>query len=141
MSSHDPVAQSPSRYFQVLGSFWTVYGLVRLVMVICMLIYGSTATLMFGALLSRVPDPYALMGIFHFLYMVMIALSAACSIIGFVAGLALLGGHQSGRKLALIAAVLSLCDIPLGTTLGIYTLIMLLPIRTAHVYERSTQAA
>ena len=141
MSSHDLVAQSPSRYFQVLGSFWTVYGLVRLVMVICMLIYGSTATLMFGALLSRVPDPYALMGIFHFLYMVMIALSAACSIIGFVAGLALLGGHQSGRKLALIAAVLSLCDIPLGTTLGIYTLIMLLPIRTAHVYERSTQAA
>ena len=101
MSTNDPFAHSPtSRTFQVLGSLWTVYGLFRLIMVICMLMYGSTATLMFGALLSRVPDPFAL-----------------------------------------IAAVFSLSDIPLGTTLGIYTLIKLLPIRVAHVYERSGQTA
>src|ERR1700676_518154 len=141
MNSDDPVVHGPSRHFQVLGSFWTVYGLFRLIMVVCMLMYGNTVTLMFGALLSRVPDPFALMGIFHFLYAAMIFLCIACGILGLVAGLALLGGHQSGRKLALIAAVLSLSDIPLGITLGIYTLVKLLPIRAAHVYERSGQAA
>jgi hypothetical protein len=141
MISEDPVVHRPSHHFQILGSFWTVYGVIRLLMVVCMLMYGSTATLMFGALLNRVPDPFALMGIFHFLYTFMIVLSIVCGLMGFVAGMALLGGHESGRKLALIAAVLSLSDIPLGTTLGIYTLVKLLPIRAAHVYERSGQAA
>jgi hypothetical protein len=141
MTIDGPVAYTPSRHFQVLGSLWTVYGLFRLIIVVCMLMYGTTATLMFGALLNRVPDPFALMGIFHFLYTVMIALSVISGILGFVAGLALLGEQQSGRRLALIAAVFSLSDIPLGTTLGIFTLVKLLPIRAAHVYERSGQAA
>jgi len=141
MTSEDPVAHSPSRYFQVLGGLWTVYGLFRLVMVVCLLMYGATATLMFGALLNRVADPFTLMDIFHFLYAVLIALSLVCGLLGLVAGLALLGGHRSGRNLALIASVLSLCDIPLGITLGIYTLVKLLPIRSAHVYERSGQTA
>jgi hypothetical protein len=110
-----------------LGSFWAVYGVIRLIVVLCLLIYGRTATLMLGALLSRVPDPFTLMGVFHFLYTVMIALSAVCGLIAFIAGLALLGGQRSGRKLALIAAVLSVSDIPLGITLGIYTLVELLP--------------
>src|ERR1019366_3271781 len=141
MFSDEPIVQFPKGHRQLLGSFWTVYGVIRLIMVICMLIYGRTATLMFGALLNRVPDPFALMGVFHFLYICMIALSVVCGLLGIVAGLALLGGQQSGRKLALVAAVLSLSNIPLGTTLGIYTLIELLPIRAAHVYERSGQAA
>jgi hypothetical protein len=141
MSSDDPVVPNPNGYFRTLGSFWTVYGVFRMIMVLCLLIYGRTATLMFGALLSRVPDPFALMGVFHFLYTSMIALSAVCGLVGFVAGLALLGGQRSGRKLALIAAVLSLSDIPLGITLGIYTLVELLPIQTAPFYGRTGHAA
>ena len=141
MSSDDPIVQFPRGHSRLLGSFWTIYGIIRLVMVLCMLIYGRTATLMFGALLSRVPDPFALMGVFHFLYIVMILLSAVCGLLGFVAGLALLGGQRSGRKLALIAAVLSLSDIPLGITLGIYTLAELLPIRTMQLHSRSEQTA
>jgi hypothetical protein len=82
---------------------------------------------MFGALLNRVPDPFTLMGVFHFIYIVMIALSVVCGILGLMAGLALLGGKQAGRTLALIAGFLSLSNIPLGTTLGIYTLVVLLP--------------
>src|ERR1039458_8587338 len=98
MTSNHPIAHSPSHYFQALGSFWVVYGLIRLIMVAGMLIYGRTATLMFGALLNRVPDPFALMSIFHFLYTCMIALSLVCGLLGFVAGLALLGGQRAGRK-------------------------------------------
>jgi len=96
---------------------------------------------MFGALLSRVPDPFALMGVFHFLYTIMIVWSVVCGVLGILAGLALLAGQQSGRRLALIAAILSVSDIPLGITLGVYTLIELLPIKTASLYGRSGHAA
>jgi hypothetical protein len=141
MSSDDSIVQRPIARHHVLGSFWAAYGVIRLVMVLCLLTYGRTATLMFGALLSRVPDPYALMDVFHFLYILMIALSVICGLLGVVAGLVLLGGHQSGRKLALIAAVFSISSIPLGTTLGIYTLVELLPVAPAHFYGRSGQTA
>jgi len=139
MSSDDPGAQSLSGHIRTLGRCWIVYGVIRMIMAVCLVIYGSTATLMFGALLNRVPDPFTLMGAFHFLYTVMIALSAACGILGLIAGLALLAGQRSGRTLALIAGFLSLSNIPLGTTLGIYTLVVLLPIRATQLYGRSEQ--
>jgi hypothetical protein len=110
-------------------------------MAVCLFISSSTATLMFGALLNRVPDPFTLMTDFHVLYTVMIALAAVCGILGIIAGLALLAGNRSGRMLALMAGFLSLCNIPLGTTLGIYTLVALLPIRAAQLHSRSEQAA
>jgi hypothetical protein len=141
MSSHDPIVQNSIGRFRTLGSFWTVYGVIRLIMVLSLLIYDKTATLMFGALLSRVPDPFALMDVFHFLYTLTIALSAVCGFIGFVAGAALIGGRRSGRGLALIAAVLSVSDIPLGVTLGIYTLVELLPVKTFGLFGRSGNAA
>jgi hypothetical protein len=92
---------------------------------------------MFGTLLNRVPDPFTLMTDFHVLYAIMIALSAVCGILGIIAGLALLAGNRSARTLALIAGFLSLSNIPLGTTLGIYTLVVLLPMRAAQVHSRS----
>jgi hypothetical protein len=139
MPSDQSLARKQTWQFPALGSFWTGYGIIRLIMTLCLLIYGPTATLMFGALLSRVADPFVLMGIFHFLYTALVVLSAVCGVIGIVAGLALLGGHQSGRKLALIAAVLSLCDIPLGVTLGVYTLVELLPVHDLPNFSPSRQ--
>jgi hypothetical protein len=141
MSSDDLILPNPTGHFRTLGIFWTAYGVLRLIMVLCLLIYGRTATLMFGALLSRVPDPFALMDIFHFLYAVVIVLSVVAGLVGVVAGLALLGRQQSGRRLALIAAILSVSDIPVGLTLGIYTLVELLPVRTTKVFARSRLAA
>jgi hypothetical protein len=81
---------------------------------------------MFGALLNRVADPFSLMNVFHVVYAFLVAISAVCGVLGVIAGLALLSGSRSGRTLAIIAAFLSLPSIPLGTTLGIYSLIVLL---------------
>ena len=100
-----------------------VYGVIRLAMAVLLVGFGGTATLMFGALLNRVADPFTLMGTFHFLYAVAVVLSAVCGLVGLLGGLALLGGQRSGRTLCLIAGFLALPNIPLGTTLGIYTLI------------------
>jgi len=127
MSSDDPGIQSPSGQLRTLGGCWIVYGVIRLVLATLLVLYSGTATVMFGALLSRVPGPFTLMGVFHSMYILMIALSIVCGILGLMAGLALFGGKQSGRTLALIAGFLSLSNIPLGTTLGIYTLVVFLP--------------
>jgi len=40
-----------------LGGCWIVYGVIRLVQATLLVLYSGTATVMFGALLSRVPDP------------------------------------------------------------------------------------
>jgi hypothetical protein len=85
---------------------------------------------MFGALLNRVANPFTLMDIFHIAYMCAIALAVACGIIGIIAGLALRGGGRSARTLGIVAGVLALSNIPVGTTLGIYTLVVLISTRT-----------
>jgi hypothetical protein len=123
LTSNDLIAPGLGGHTRPLGICWVVYGVIRLAMAVLLVGFGGTATLMFGALLNRVADPFTLMGTFHFLYTVAIVLSAVCGLVGLLAGLALLGGQRSGRTLCLIAGFLSLPNIPLGTTLGIYTLI------------------
>jgi hypothetical protein len=124
VTSNDLVAPGLGDHARPLGICWVIYGLIRLAMAIFLVTFGGTATLMFGALLNRVADPFTLMGVFHFLYAVAVVLSAVCGLLGLSAGLALLGGQRSARTLCLIAGFLSLPNIPLGTTLGIYTLIV-----------------
>jgi hypothetical protein len=83
---------------------------------------------MFGALLSRVADPFALMGDFHIVYVCIVVLTLLSGLFGLFAGLALLANRRPARMLALVASFLSVSEIPFGTTLGIYTLIVLLPL-------------
>lgn len=97
----------------------------------CLFLFSGTATVMFGALLSRVANPFALMDDFHIVYVGFLILTVVCGILGILAGLALLANQRSARLLALLAAFLSVSELPFGATLGIYTLILLLPSRSA----------
>lgn len=81
-------------HLRILGGCSIVYGVIRLVLATLLVLYAGTATVMFGALLSRVPYLFTLMGVFHFMYVVMIALSVVCGILGIMAGLALRGGQR-----------------------------------------------
>jgi hypothetical protein len=122
----DATANNDLGSYKTLAICWIVYGIFRLAAAIWLVSFTPIATVMFGALLVRVADPYSMMSIFHFWYAFVIVLSAVCGLIGLLAGLALLSGRRSGRTLALIAAFLSLSELPLGVTLGVYTLIALL---------------
>lgn len=126
MISGDPDHPNLNRHMRTLGICWVLYGVVRTVTAVWLFVFSSTAALMFGALLNRVPDPFTLMNTFHFLYGLLVAISTICGALGVMAGIALLGGARFGRTLAIVAALLSLSNIPLGTTLGIYSLIVLL---------------
>ena len=66
MSSDTRIARSPGGNLRTLGAFWVVYGIARLIMAICLFIFSGTATLMFGALLNRVPNPLCADGRFPF---------------------------------------------------------------------------
>jgi hypothetical protein len=123
-----------ARHHRILGICWILYGVLRLISAVWLALVGNTVTLMFGALLNRVPNPFAMMNVFHVFYGFLILLSGIIGILGVMAGLCLLSGARSGRPLAIFAAFLSLSSMPLGTTLGIYTLIVFLnwtPVHTA----------
>lgn len=113
---------------RVLGICWLVYGFLELGGAIWLALFSNTATLMFGALLNRVADPFAMMDAFHFFYAVLVLGTAIGGIAGIAAGVMLLSGARSAHFMGIFAALVSLWNIPVGTTLGIYTLIVLLPI-------------
>ncbi len=109
-----------------LGLCWVVYGIVRVITAVWMMSFAGTATVMFGALLTRVPNPFSLMSAFHLIYTGWIILSAASGIFGILAGIAMFAGMGAARMLALLAAFCSMAFLPVGTTLGTYTLIVFL---------------
>lgn len=112
--------------WKTLGGLWIAYGIARLVVAVVLVMYSGVATVMFGALLTRVADYIPLMALFHFFYVVGIIVAVLSGIFGVLAGLTLLAGRGAGRTLAIVASLLSVSDLPLGTTLGIYTLIVFL---------------
>jgi hypothetical protein len=126
MSTSSATPQNPRANSTTLGALWIVYAILRFIAVILLVLYAGTATVMFGALLTRVVDYASLMAIFHIFYIAAIIVTALSGIFGLLAGLALLAG-KSARTLSRTAAFLSVADLPLGTTLGIYTLIVFLP--------------
>jgi hypothetical protein len=112
---------------RTLGVLWILYGLLRLAVALLLTLYSGTATLMFGALLVRVPHPFFMMDMFHFFYAVVIILIIVSGILALLAGFALFTGRPV-HLLPLVAAFFALADLPLGATLGIYTLIRFLRV-------------
>jgi hypothetical protein len=64
------------------------------------------------------------MNTFHFIYAGWIVLSAASGIFGVLAAISLLAGAGAGRVLPVVAALLAVPFIPVGTMLGTYTLVV-----------------
>ena|ERR1700733_314959 len=110
-----------------LGLAWIVYGIARILLALWLMAFEPTAKVMFGALLSRVANPYAMMDHFHIVYFAIVVISFVCGALGVLGGLALLMGSSVGRTLVLWAAFLSLPEMPLGLMLGVYTIVGLLP--------------
>ena len=126
---------------RVLGVCWVVYGVLRLAMTLWLISLTTTATLMFGAMLTRVPDPFTLMSAFHFFYLGVTMWSAASGVVGILAGVTLLAGQRSARALAIVAALLSLSELPFGIALGTYTLVVLLRVTPAPPYVTAATGA
>jgi hypothetical protein len=107
------------------GTLWLLYGVLRVAMAAFLVVFSATARLMFGALLSRVPNPFTWMSLFEVLYWTIIAWCIACAILSFLAAGALLGHRHSAQRTGMIAALVSLPEIPFGLVLGVYTLLVI----------------
>jgi hypothetical protein len=112
-----------------LGACWIVYGLLRLVIAVWLVTFARVATVMFGALLVEVADYKLAMEGFHAFYVFSIILSVACGVFGVLGGVALL--RQRTSRLVIVAAFLSLSELPIGITLGVYTLLRMFEGRKA----------
>jgi hypothetical protein len=121
------IQDNPAAPGGALGYFWLAYGILRLIGAAVLIVYSGTATLMFGALLSRVANAFTLMDVFHFFYVCVIGLAILAGGFSIVAGWELIRGGRSRHKLAIVAALLSVSDIPFGTTLGCFTLAVFCP--------------
>ena len=108
-----------------LGILWILYGLLRLLGALGVFLYSGTLTLMWGALLSRVPDPFTLMGLFHGFLIFVIVLGIVAGVVCIIAGLNLMSSAASARTLGLVAAFFGLTNGPLGVALGGFTLVFL----------------
>lgn len=127
MSTNTPALLNPRTNSTTLGALWIVYAILRFAAGFLLVLYSGTASVMFGALLTRVPEPYTLMATFHVVYIAVIMLTALSAVFALLAALSLLTGKASARFFSLVASFLALSDLPLGTTLGIYTLIVFIP--------------
>src|SRR5882672_297577 len=114
-----------------LGTCWIVYGIIRVGIGVALVVFMPTATVMFGVLLGRVPNPYWLMDLFHFIYALAIVVSIVCGLLGIAGGIASMGSARAGRAMLVVASFLALSEMPIGIALGVYTLIVLLPVRRA----------
>jgi hypothetical protein len=112
---------------KTLGICWIVYGIFRLATGVAAVLLTPTATVMFGALLTRVANPFAWMDLFHLLYACCAILALVCGVLAILGGLGLLRGPASGHGLLTAASFLSLSDLPIGIAISVYTLIVLLP--------------
>jgi len=127
---------------RTLGICWIVYGVFRLAMGLAAVLLTPTATVMFGALLTRVANPFAWMDLFHLLYACCTILAFACGVLAILGGSAQLRGPASGRNLLIAASFLSLSDLPVGIAISVYTLVVLLrgPAAASATHERSQPA-
>jgi hypothetical protein len=91
--SDELLPQDPSRHLRMLGICSAIYGVIQLVAAIWLVSFSNIATVMIGALLARVPDPFTMMSFFHLIYALILALSVARGVLGLLAGWALLVGQ------------------------------------------------
>jgi hypothetical protein len=110
-----------------LGILWILYGLLRLIGALGVFFYSDTLTLMWGALLARVPNPFTLMDLFHSFLIFVIILGIVAGVVCIIAGLNLMSSAASARTLGMVAAFLGLTNGPLGIALGAFTLVLLRP--------------
>jgi hypothetical protein len=118
---------------RVLGILWLVYAGITLVFGIVGLAFahaflsGGFAPWMHG----HAPQMWFFPGLLRFAWVFLLGRAVLAA----VAGWGLLERTQWGRIVAIIAAILSLIRIPLGTALGIATLIILIGARNWMLYD------
>jgi hypothetical protein len=128
--------QTLAVHVRIMGMLWVVYGIFEMMMAFWTVAMSKVYFPIFQKIVAGDANsplsPESLREIF--VWSGIFALVAGG--LGLFAGWMLLRRERSGRAAALIAAFVSLIQIPLGTGLAIYTLVELLPASAREKYAQ-----
>jgi hypothetical protein len=110
-----------------LGVLWLIYALFCIVRLVWLVINSAALTLMWGALLNRVADPFLWMSRYHFAIFGIYILLGVTAVISFLSAVSLFMSSNPSRMLALIAGFLGIVTGPIGIAIGVYTWIVFVP--------------
>lgn len=115
-------------HVRIIGILWIVFGILSLI--------GAAFVFLLLTGISFIPDiePPA-QGILRFIGFFIGSFLAALGLPKILGGYGLLKGHEWGRILTLVVSFLSLLNIPFGTALGIYSIVILLNKDTAARFQ------
>jgi hypothetical protein len=117
-------------HVKIIGILWIVFGCLSLIAALFLYL------ILFGV--SFIPDVGAEEA--GILRIVGIAIGGFLTLLGIpkiIGGIGLLKGREWGRIMILAVSFLSLLNIPLGTALGIYSIVILLNKETLPLFQRS----
>lgn len=124
----DPL-QYLTNQLRILGVLWIVYSLFHVVMASLMLLFGYFFLPAIQTALQRSPDPFPFpfVQFMRLVYTLSFVYGVATGILGVIAGYGLRQRKPWGRVVALVAAFVCVLNLPFGTAMGIYTLLVLFP--------------
>ena len=119
---------------KVLAILWFVYAALSVLAGFAGLAFlRAFASGSFGSWMgASAPPSWVFPSIVHFVWIAIVIRA----ILAVIAGWGLLERTQWGRVIAIVAAIFALIRFPLGTALGIATLVILLGGRNSALYER-----
>jgi ribosomal protein L40E len=126
------------QHVQMLSILWMAYGALETVGGVVVIVVAKT---FFGHIhIEHGPPPEVTAWLEPFLTFIgwMILVKAAA---GFIAGWGLLQRQEWARIFALVVGFVALLNVPIGTTIGVYTLWVLLPTQSDEEYKALAQAA
>lgn len=118
---------SDSSRQSALGILWAIYGVICIVKAAWIVVYSSTLTLMWGAIINRVADPFFWMNMFHIWLIGAVVVLILAAIFSFLVAVSLMQSRGTARALTLVASILAIITGPLGIALGTYTMIVTVP--------------
>lgn len=130
-------AQSLGKHLRVMGILWAVYAALRIIGAAWVLMFSHYFLPLFSQFFPHNTGEFEF-PMFHFLrgiWMASAVFSVATAVVAAWAAWALLQRERSGRTIALVAAFVSLISVPLGTAMGVYTLVILLPQSAKQAYD------
>jgi hypothetical protein len=94
-------------------------------------VFNGTLTVMWGAIVTRVANPFAWMSAFHLFLGATVVMALISGVLSFLAAMALMRGAGSSRTLGLAAAAFGMLGTPPGVALGVFTVAVLFSMDAA----------
>lgn len=142
VAPRDP-QQALQGHIRIIAVLWTVYSVFRILMAGWTIVFSRLFLPMWTQMIppqanfNFAPFLRMISGIYWFSGM----FAVAVGVLGLWAAWSLWQRDPIGRTVAIIVAFISLISVPLGTALGVYTLVILLPSAAAQHYARLTAPA